>query len=69
MPEFDHLVTIDAAKKRLDIYRVHRDGRRDFFTSVDLPQPASAEEVTRLALQLGENLLIGSPTAREWLKL
>ncbi len=70
--QFNHLVEIDEKVKRLTIYRVFEDGRKELFTHVDIPDLASTkdeEKLRKFALQLGENLLIDSPIARRLLGL
>jgi hypothetical protein len=71
MPEdFAHIVTIDRNSRKLSIDRLHPDGSRVFLTSVALPTSEGSEAVIdKFAFELGENLLLDSPAARELLGL
>jgi hypothetical protein len=62
---FAHLVSIDKASRKLIIERVYADGRRELFTEAAIPLENSEDMLQRFALQLGENLLLDSPSARE----
>ena len=68
--EFDHLVRIDEDTKELVIFRVDQHGTRTLLTRTRLPEEAGWNlAVEKFAMQLGENLLIDSPTARRLLQL
>jgi hypothetical protein len=67
--DFAHLVSIDRASMRLIIERVYANGRRELFTEVSIPSEKSEKIFQQFALQLGENLLMDSPSARELLDL
>lgn len=70
MENYDHLVQFDPEKREVRIYRLTADGSREFYTSKQLPTvPGWSEELDKFARQLGENLLMDSPTARALLKL
>ena len=68
---FAHIVSIDKSTRTLKIERLYPDGRRELFTATNIPTPSdsSGDVVTKFALQLGENLLLDSPAARELLGL
>ena len=69
---FHHVVEIREDTRRLTIYRVYPDGRKELYTQVELPQKSVDDDKAgfeRFARILGENLLIDSPTARKLLKL
>jgi hypothetical protein len=64
---FSHLVEIDEVNRRLKIYRVFSDGRKQFYTETELPPRTvdpSSPVYTEFARILGENILIDSPAAR-----
>ncbi|MBN8979231.1 MAG: hypothetical protein J0I08_22470 [Rhizobiales bacterium] len=64
---FSHLVEIDEDAKKLKIFRVFDDGKKQFYTEVDFPNrkandgPGDYEGLMRM---LGENILLDSPAAR-----
>lgn len=67
-----HLIEIDETQRRLVIHRIYADGRKDLFTSVELPAKSATpakDQVTRFCQMLGENLLLDSPAARKLLGL
>lgn len=67
---YSHVVEIDEVRRVLEIYRMYPDGRRQLFTSVDVPKKSfSADEhgFRDFARLLGENLLVDSPVARRLL--
>jgi len=69
---FAHIVSIDKLSRKLTIERLYPDGRRELLTEKTIPDIAreqSQESVTQFALELGENLLLDSPSARELLDL
>ena len=64
---FSHLVDIDEEKRRLIIYRVFPDGRKQLYTEATLPRSAVNSDDSTLAhfaRTLGENILMDSPAAR-----
>jgi hypothetical protein len=67
---FSHLVEIDEIARRLKIYRLFSDGRRQLYTEADLP-PHSSDSLAyaEFAKTLGENILLDSPAARSVLGL
>ena len=69
--DFAHIVTVDKPDRTLRIERVYPDGRREPFTTTRIPKQSKGSEDTfrKFALQLGENLLLDSPAARELLNL
>lgn len=72
VPTYSHLIEIDEPTRKLIIQRVYADGRKEFFTHVELPATSVAAREEGLAAfcrTLGENLLLDSPVARELLNL
>lgn len=70
MNAYDHVLHIDAANRELQIYRVDADGTKSLFTSVILPASRGwTAEFEAFAKQLGENLMLDSPAARDLLGL
>jgi hypothetical protein len=69
--DFAHIVVIDKSTRTLRIERLYPDGRRELFTATNIPLPSGKSEdlVSKFALQLGENILLDSPAARELLGL
>jgi hypothetical protein len=69
--DFAHIVSVDKSTRALKIERLYSDGRRELLTTTNIPKPSdsSTDVVARFALQLGENLLLDSPAARELLGL
>jgi hypothetical protein len=65
----DHLVHIDERQRELRIYRLDARGTKTFFTSAPLPDADAQTTLPEFAKQLGENLLMDSPSARRLLKL
>lgn len=66
-----HLVEIDEGGRSLTIYRV-RDGERQLFTSVKLPEEtwdSDRPAIENFCRMLGENILLDSPAARKLLGL
>lgn len=66
--KYEHLVTISEEELKLYIHRVYSDGRKELFTSVDLPQidiGNDQESFHEFAMRLGENILVDSPVARK----
>ncbi len=69
---YAHLLEVDEDKRRISIYRISADGKKQLFTSVDLPSKTFSEDedgFKRFARHLGENLLLDSPVARKLLGL
>jgi hypothetical protein len=69
---YDHLLKIDKNNRQIHIFRVFQDGSSVLFTSLDLPAAQLggwSDETVKLALRLGEDLLIDSPVARTFLNL
>lgn len=72
MEAYAHLVEIDEEKRQLLIYRIRKNGKKQSFTSVDLPSKTFADDedgFRRFSTYLGENLLVDSPVARKLLGL
>ena len=69
-PHHEHVVSIDAETARLTIYRVHGDGTRILYTSIELPTPPNTKQALRsFCAKLGESLLLDSPVGRKLLDL
>ena len=67
---YDHLVRVDELSRELRIYRIDEAGHQTLFTATKLPTGQGWNaEVETLAKQLGENLLLDSPSARNLLRL
>lgn len=69
---YAHIVLIDKESRLLTIERLYVNGRREMFTTVMIPDASSEigrEAIDKFALELGENLLLDSPSARELLGL
>jgi hypothetical protein len=69
---FVHIVSIDKAARKLTIERLYPGGRRELLTVTtipNIPSDRASKTVDDFALQLGENILLDSPTARELLGL
>jgi hypothetical protein len=67
---YSHVIEIDEGRRVLEIFRVYPDGRRQLFTSADLPKKAFSEDkqgFRDFAKVLGENVLVDSPVARRLL--
>jgi len=70
--KFSHVVDVDADTRKVVVYRLYADGRRELFTLMDLPVDATSTTNSRLdefCRMLGENLLLDSPIARSLLRL
>jgi hypothetical protein len=68
MPNYNHLVEISEKDRRLSIYRIYEDNRKELFTEVDIPSKTASENrdnFEEFAHLLGENLLLDSPIARK----
>ena len=64
---FSHLVEIDEISRMLKISRLFSDGKKQFYTEVQLPPASQAHEsavYTEFARTLGENILLDSPAGR-----
>jgi hypothetical protein len=65
---YAHLIEIDAQTRVLTIHRVRPDGKKQFYTSTDIPDIAvTADEdgYQDFARLLGEAILMDSPAARD----
>jgi hypothetical protein len=65
----DHVVQINEQRRELRIYRLDARGTKTLFTAAPLPAADAESALTEFAKQLGENLLMDSPSARRLLKL
>jgi hypothetical protein len=69
---YDHVLTILEQEKRVEIYRIFPDGRKELYTSMDLPGAPTDRRrsgFSKIARMLGEALLLDSPVARKLLGL
>lgn len=67
---YEHLIQIDEVTRDLRVYRVDATGQKTLFTSRQLPVgPGWNDAVGNFARELGENLLLDSPSARRLLQL
>ena len=70
MEKYDHLLQIDEQSRELRIYRVESSGQKSLFTAAPIPSSKGwTEALERFAKQIGENVLMDSPTARKLLSL
>jgi len=70
MHNYDHLLHFDEPSRELRIYRVDSTGQKTLFTSTRVPASSGwSEAVEKLAHDLGEQLLMDSPSARKLLQL
>jgi hypothetical protein len=72
IPNYNHLIEIGEQDRRLTIYRVYEDGRRELFTAIELPAQSidyNKVQFEKFCRLLGENLLLDSPKARKLLHL
>lgn len=68
MKNFSHVVSIDSEKKLLQIYRLFDDSKKEFLTecSIDgISAQNNWDKFAQFAQQLGENILMDSPSARQ----
>jgi hypothetical protein len=64
---FDHIVKFSDANRKLAIYRRYENGREELFTSIEIPLitlKSDRDKFEDFAKQLGENIIIDSPSAR-----
>jgi hypothetical protein len=70
MDTYDHLLIVDEQSRELRIYRIDEAGSKTLLTSTLLPQTTGwTDAVSKFAKELGENLLLDSPSARRVLGL
>lgn len=69
--EHSHLIEINYEERKLIIYRIFPDGKKQLYTNVNLPALSvnDTEEFSLFAQTLGENILFDSPVARKIFKL
>jgi hypothetical protein len=69
MSEFTHVVEVDLPERRVKVWRLFDDGRRQFFTEVHFVDgmPSDAEKI--LLQQIGEDILLDSPSGRSLLNV
>jgi hypothetical protein len=69
---YDHVLKVLEKEERLEIYRLFADGRKEFYTAInvrDIEVARDKDQLSVLAKLIGEALLIDSPAARAFLKL
>jgi hypothetical protein len=73
MSNYFHLIEINEDRRQIVIYRIYGNGKKELFTTTDLPSATLKDEKNKafgeLARLLGENLLLDSPIARKLLDL
>ena len=70
MLNYDHLIAVDEKSKELRIFRVEDSGKKTLFTSAPLPEGKGwTEQLEEFARELGQNILIDSPSARKLLDI
>lgn len=62
--DFFHSVEIDEKSRQLKIYRIFPDGRKQFYTQMEMPSDGGNSTYETFSRMLGENLLLDSPAAR-----
>ncbi|MCW2317650.1 hypothetical protein M2322_003214 [Rhodoblastus acidophilus] len=70
--DYAHFVSIDRKLRRITIERIFPNGRREMFTTMNVPDVSSERSgavIDKLAFELGDNILLDSPAARELLEL
>lgn len=70
--KFSHLVVIEEASRRLTIFRLSENGEKSLYTQIDLPPKKADEDKSayeKFTHDLGENILLDSPSARRLLGL
>lgn len=68
MKTFSHIVSIDPEKKLLKIYRLFEDSQKEFLTERSIEGISAQKDwgkFSQFAQQLGENILMDSPVARQ----
>jgi hypothetical protein len=72
MKNYKHVIQIDEDNRKLIIHRILDNGTEEFFTETVLPDIKSDGDwdvFEDFAKQLGENILMDSPTARKLFRL
>ena len=72
LPEFSHSIEIEEKSRQVKIYRTFPDGRKQFYTQIELPAGSVVTDrpaYETLFRMLGENLLLDSPTARRMMQI
>lgn len=70
MQDYDHLVQVDETTREIRIFRVDSSGLRTLFTATTLPAGTGwSASLEKFARELGENLLLDSPSARKLLQI
>lgn len=67
MDRFTHVVEIDEAENRINVYRLFDDGHKYLFTAYDLDKGPVNMDV--IASRIGLDILIDSPAGRRLLGL
>jgi hypothetical protein len=69
MKEFTHVIEVDLPERRVKIWRLFEDGRRQFFTEVHFVEGMQRDAENLLFQQISENILLDSPSGRALLNL
>lgn len=70
MSEFTHVVEVDLPERRVKIWRLFDDGRRQFFTDdVHFVDGIQSDAEKSLLQQVAENILLDSPSGRSLLNV
>lgn len=72
MKNYAHIVSVDSEKKLLKIYRLFDDDRREFLTECPIDEISAKSDWDKFSLfaqQLGENILMDSPAARQSMEI
>jgi len=70
MSGHNHLVCIDTDNRELVVFRVDENRNKSLLTKTDLPTMLGwSKELEEIARNLGENLLMDSPAARQLLDI
>src|SRR5690348_11967830 len=68
--QHNHLVCVDEESRELTIFRVDETGKQTLFTRVSFPSGQGwSPALENFAKQMGENILMDSPSARRMLEL
>ncbi|HEY2836176.1 MAG TPA: hypothetical protein VGI89_06365 [Rhizomicrobium sp.] len=70
--DYLHSVEIDEEDRLLKIHRVFADGRKQFYTQLNMPPETGAANLSAFeafSRTLGECLLLDSPAARRVMRL
>lgn len=72
MNNYNHEIIIDESNRSLKIYRLLEDRKKEFYTSVSVPDVSfvdNPDDFYEFCKALGECILIDSPSARRMFSL